>query len=166
MEKQFGWPMGPAYLIDVIGIDTVQHAQQVMADSFPERMAKIDQDAITVLFNHQRFGQKNGVGFYQYVTDKKGKIQKQRDPKIKDLLSKIGATGKQFTEQDIIMRMMIPMINEVVRCLDEHIIASPAEADIALVYGLGFPPFRGGAVCYLDNSVSKILSKWRKNMPL
>lgn len=49
------------------------------------------------------------------------------------------------------MRMMIPMINEVVRCLDEHIIASPAEADIALVYGLGFPPFRGGAVCYLDN---------------
>lgn len=151
MEKQFGWPMGPAYLIDVIGIDTVQHAQQVMADSFPERMAKIDQDAITVLFNHQRFGQKNGVGFYQYVTDKKGKIQKQRDPKIKDLLSKIGATGKQFTEQDIIMRMMIPMINEVVRCLDEHIIASPAEADIALVYGLGFPPFRGGAVCYLDN---------------
>jgi len=49
------------------------------------------------------------------------------------------------------MRMMIPMINEVVRCLDEHIIVSPAEADIALVYGLGFPPFRGGAVCYLDN---------------
>jgi len=98
MEKQFGWPMGPAYLIDVIGIDTVQQAQQVMADSFPERMAKIDQDAITVLFNHQRFGQKNGVGFYQYVSDKKGKIQKQRDPKIKDLLSKIGATGKQFTK--------------------------------------------------------------------
>ncbi|RXK33884.1 hypothetical protein BBD39_07160 [Arsenophonus endosymbiont of Bemisia tabaci Asia II 3] len=56
-----------------------------------------------------------------------------------------------MTEQDIIMRMMILMINDVVRCLDEHIIASPAEADIALVYGLGFPPFRGGAVCYLDN---------------
>lgn len=46
--------------------------------------------------------------------------------------------------------MMIPMINEVIRCLDEGIIASPAEADIALVYGLGFPPFRGGVFRYLD----------------
>lgn len=143
--------MGPAYLIDVIGIDTVQHAQQVMADSFPARMTKITQDAISVLFNHQRYGQKNGVGFYQYVTNKKEKIEKQPDPKISDLLGKVGASSKQFTEQDIIMRMMIPMINEVVRCLNEHIIASPAEADIALVYGLGFPPFRGGAICYIDN---------------
>lgn len=151
MERQFGWPMGPAYLIDVIGIDTVQHAQQVMADSFPDRMTKNDQDAIAVLFNHQRYGQKNGVGFYQYVSDKKGKIQKQRDPEINDLLGKFGTSSKHFTEQDIIMRMMIPMINEVVRCLDEDIIASPAEADIALVYGLGFPPFRGGAICYLDS---------------
>lgn len=151
MESQFGWPMGPAYLIDVIGIDTVQHAQQVMADSFPARLTKNEQDAIAVLFNHQRYGQKNGVGFYQYVTNKKGKIEKQRDPIINDLLGKFGASNKQFTEQDIIMRMMIPMINEVVRCLDEHIIASPAEADIALVYGLGFPPFRGGAICYLDS---------------
>ncbi len=47
--------------------------------------------------------------------------------------------------------MMIPMINEVVRCLEENIIATPAEADMALVYGLGFPPFRGGVFRYLDS---------------
>lgn len=46
--------------------------------------------------------------------------------------------------------MMIPMINEVARCLEEGIVASPAEADMALVYGLGFPPFHGGACRYLD----------------
>lgn len=46
--------------------------------------------------------------------------------------------------------MMIPMINEVVRCLEEGIIASPAEADMALVYGIGFPPFHGGVFRYLD----------------
>lgn len=84
MEKQFGWPMGPAYLIDIIGIDTVQHAQQVMADSFPERMAKIDQDAITVLFNHQRFGQKNGVGvFINTLAIKKEKYRNNAILKLK-----------------------------------------------------------------------------------
>ncbi|MGL6117729.1 3-hydroxyacyl-CoA dehydrogenase family protein, partial [Plesiomonas sp.] len=55
----------------------------------------------------------------------------------------------------IIARLMIPMINEVIRCLEEGIIASPAEADMALVYGLGFPPFRGGACRYLDSLGSR-----------
>ncbi|MEJ1266987.1 3-hydroxyacyl-CoA dehydrogenase family protein [Pantoea ananatis] len=54
-----------------------------------------------------------------------------------------------FSDEEILNRMMLPMLNEVVRCLEE-IIASPAEADMALVYGLGFPPFRGGAFRYLD----------------
>ena len=64
------------------------------------------------------------------------------------------------------MRMMIPMINEVVRCLEEQIIASPAEADIALVYGLGFPPFRGGALCYLDSLGLKNYVELAENMPI
>jgi 3-hydroxyacyl-CoA dehydrogenase/enoyl-CoA hydratase/3-hydroxybutyryl-CoA epimerase/enoyl-CoA isomerase len=57
----------------------------------------------------------------------------------------------EFDDQTIIERMMVPMINEVVLCLQENIIASPQEADMALVYGLGFPPFRGGVFRYLDS---------------
>ena len=56
-----------------------------------------------------------------------------------------------LSDEEIIDRMMIPMINEVVLCLQEGIIASPQEADMALVYGLGFPPFRGGVFRYLDS---------------
>ena len=151
MEQDFGWPMGPAYLLDVVGIDTAHHAQKVMAQGFPQRMAKHDTDAIDVLYQQQRFGQKTGAGFFNYHLDKKGKPQKAVDPQTATLLAPIAATPTSFDNATIIDRMMIPMINEVVRCLEENIIATPAEADMALVYGLGFPPFRGGVFRYLDH---------------
>ncbi|MCD9531029.1 fatty acid oxidation complex subunit alpha FadB [Photobacterium carnosum] len=151
MEQDFGWPMGPAYLLDVVGIDTAHHAQKVMAEGFPQRMAKHDADAIDVLYEQQRFGQKTGAGFFNYHLDKKGKPKKTIDPHTARLLAPIAVTSTSFSSTTIIDRMMIPMINEVVRCLEENIIATPAEADMALVYGLGFPPFKGGVFRYLDN---------------
>ncbi|MBF0692876.1 fatty acid oxidation complex subunit alpha FadB [Providencia alcalifaciens] len=150
MEKEFGWPMGPAYLLDVVGIDTAFHAEQVMAQGFPQRMQKVGKNAIDIMFEQQRFGQKNGKGFYQYEKDKKGKPKKIDDPQTDELLNVIRQSKRSFTKEEIIARMMAPMVNEVVRCLEEGIIQSPSDADIALVYGLGFPPFRGGVFCYLD----------------
>ncbi|WP_293795764.1 fatty acid oxidation complex subunit alpha FadB [uncultured Pantoea sp.] len=150
MEKQFGWPMGPAWLLDVVGIDTAHHAQQVMAQGFPSRMQKDYRDAIDVLFEAKRYGQKNGQGFYRWEQDKKGKAQKKADAAVDALLEPICQPKRVFSDDEIANRMMLPMLNEVVRCLEEKIIASPAEADMALVYGLGFPPFRGGAFRYMD----------------
>ncbi|PSW61190.1 fatty acid oxidation complex subunit alpha FadB [Photobacterium leiognathi subsp. mandapamensis] len=151
MEKQFGWPMGPAYLLDVVGIDTAHHAQTVMAEGFPERMGKNGKDAIDVMFEAQRFGQKNGIGFFSYSLDRKGKPKKSLSEDAHALLAPVSKPQTKFDSDAIIARMMIPMINEVVRCLEENIIATPAEADMALVYGLGFPPFRGGVFRYLDS---------------
>ncbi|MGF1751499.1 fatty acid oxidation complex subunit alpha FadB [Vibrio cionasavignyae] len=150
MERKFGWPMGPAYLLDVVGIDTAHHAQAVMAEGFPERMAKESRDSIDVLFEQQRFGQKNGSGFYTYTTDKRGRPKKTPSPDVASLLEAVSQPSQSFDDDTIIQRMMIPMINEVVLCLEQNIIASPQEADMALVYGLGFPPFRGGVFRYLD----------------
>lgn len=150
MEKVFGWPMGPAYLLDVVGIDTAHHAQAVMAAGFPQRMQKDYRDAIDALFDAGRFGQKNGLGFWCYKEDSKGKPKKEEDPAVDALLADVSQARRDFNEEEIIARMMIPMVNEVVRCLEEGIIASPAEADMALVYGLGFPPFHGGAFRWLD----------------
>lgn len=151
MEKKFGWPMGPAYLLDVVGIDTAHHAQAVMAEGFPTRMAKEKRDAIDVLFEANKYGQKNGSGFYAYSVDKKGRPKKSFSEEILPLLESVSPTQQEFNDETIINRMMIPMINEVVLCLEEGIIASPQEADMALVYGLGFPPFRGGVFRYLDS---------------
>lgn len=154
MEKQFGWPMGPAYLLDVVGIDTAHHAQAVMAAGFPQRMQKDYRDAIDALFDASRYGQKNGKGFYSYKEDSKGKPRKEQDDATDGLLAEVSQPKRNFSDEEIIARMMIPMVNEVVRCLEEGVIAGPAEADMALVYGLGFPPFHGGAFRWLDTQGS------------
>ncbi len=150
MEKHFGWPMGPAYLLDVVGLDTAQHASKVMAQGFPKRMGNIRFDALDKLLANNALGQKNGNGFYTYSLDKKGKIKKSANPTSEQLIYPQG-DQQQIDAQDIIDRMMIPMLNEVCLCLEEGIIDTPAQADMALIYGLGFPPFRGGACRYLDH---------------
>lgn len=160
MEKQFGWPMGPAYLLDVVGIDTAHHAQAVMAAGFPQRMQKDYRDAIDALFDANRFGQKNGQGFWRYKEDSKGKPKKEEDAVVDGLLADVSQPKRDFTDDEIIARMMIPMINEVVRCLEEGIIASPAEADMALVYGLGFLRSTAARSAGWTRSAAPAISIW------
>lgn len=149
--ERFGWPMGPAYLQDVVGLDTCEHASRVMAEAFPDRMSPDFKSAAEILFEAGRLGQKNGLGFYQYVPDKKGRIQKVADEKVAALLvGNVDAT-KEMDDETIIDRLMVPMALELVRCLDEGIVASPAEADMALIMGVGFPMFRGGICRYIDS---------------
>ncbi|MBE9590570.1 fatty acid oxidation complex subunit alpha FadB [Moraxella sp. K127] len=149
MEK-FGMPMGPAYLLDVVGIDTGVHASAVMADAFPERMSPDYKTATTVMFENNRLGQKNGVGFYKYELDKKGKPKKSVDTTTYELLKAVQDGSSDFDEQEIIDRLMVAFCTETVRCLEDNIVASAGEADMAMLMGLGFPPFRGGACRYID----------------
>ena len=149
--QKFGWPMGPAYLMDVVGIDTGVHAAQVMAEGFPERMQYDFKDVSTVMFENERYGQKNGIGFYKYELDKKGKTKKVVDESTYELIKPHVADTKEFDADEIIARMMIPMCTETVRCLEDNIVGSAAEADMAMIYGIGFPPFRGGPLRYIDS---------------
>ncbi len=149
--EHWGWPMGPAYLLDVVGIDTGVHAEKVMADGFPTRMGKDFTSATDIMFDAKRYGQKNAKGFYDYVLDKKGKQKKVVSEEVYKLLESHVAPRKEFSSEEIIARMMTPMATELARCLEEGIVATAAEADMALIYGLGFPPFRGGVFRWLDS---------------
>ncbi len=144
----FGWPMGPANLLDVVGLDTAMHASAVMASAFPDRMLNAKDTPLAELFAAEMLGQKNGQGFYLYQPDAKGKVKPQANPEAKELL----ASGSQppMSDEDIIARVMIPMAFETLRCLQEGIVATATEADMALIYGLGFPPFRGGICHWMD----------------
>jgi 3-hydroxyacyl-CoA dehydrogenase/enoyl-CoA hydratase/3-hydroxybutyryl-CoA epimerase/enoyl-CoA isomerase len=149
--ERFGWPMGPAYLMDVVGIDTAHHARDVMAEGFPERMKEERKTAVDALYEANRFGQKNGQGFYVYETDKRGKPKKVVDASVQDVLAPIVYEQREVTDEDIINFMMIPLCLETVRCLEDGIVETAAEADMGLIYGIGFPPFRGGALRYIDS---------------
>jgi len=150
MEK-FGWPMGPAYLMDVVGIDTGVHCAGVMAEGFPDRMKHEFKDPTTVMYENKRYGQKNDVGFYKYEIDKKGKQKKVVDETTYELIKDVCGEAKEFDAEEIVARMMIPLCLETVRCLEDDIISSAADADMALIFGIGFPPFRGGALRYIDS---------------
>ena len=149
--ERFGWPMGPAYLMDVVGMDTGHHAEAVMAEGFPDRMTKTYKTAGDVMFEAERYGQKNGKGFYEYQLDKRGKPKKIVSEETYSLLADVTAERREFDKEEIIARMMVPMATELARCLDEGVVSSAAEADMALIYGVGFPPFRGGIFRWIDN---------------
>ena len=147
----FGWPMGPAHLCDVVGIDTGVHAGAVMAEGFPERMGKDYTTALEVLLENNRLGEKNNIGFYRYEKDKRGRPQKVVDEELLTLLKPIVNEPREFSEEEIIDRLMIPFCFEAVRCLEEEIGSCAEDIDMALLYGLGFPLHRGGALRYMDN---------------
>ena len=151
MEK-FGWPMGPAFLLDVVGIDTAFHAGGVMAEGFPDRMSQDVQTIISKMFEQEWFGQKNEKGFYIHTKDKKGKPKKEANPEIDDFLRYLEVgSGEGISDEDIIDRMMLPMLMESSRCLEDEIVQTPVEVDMGVIYGLGFPPFRGGSFRVADS---------------
>ncbi len=150
MEK-FGWPMGPAYLLDVVGIDTAHHASEVMAVGYPDRMSKEYKSATDAMYVHERYGQKNYLGFYKYELDKKGKLKKLVDENAIQILQSIQSGSIEISDEEIIDRLMIPMCMETVRCVEDGIVDYPLDADMGLILGIAFPSFRGGALRYIDD---------------
>lgn len=148
--EAFGWPMGPAYLLDVVGMDTAVHAQEVMAQGFPARMRYDFKSAMDMLFAAGELGQKTGSGFYRYERGANGRAQKLVDDSIVQRVQALQTQRREFSDQDIIDRLMVAMCLETVRCVEDGIVESPIEADMGLILGLGFPKFRGGALRYID----------------
>ena len=168
--ERFGWPMGPAYLLDVVGMDTAKHAGEVMAEGYPDRMKNSEKTIIDVMFDEKRYGQKTDKGFYQYQLDKKGKKVKSADAAVAELIKQVQKAPRDFSDDEIIERMMVPLCIETVRCLEDKIVETAAEADMGLIFGIGFPPFRGGALRYMDSigiaEFCKLADKYAELGPL
>jgi 3-hydroxyacyl-CoA dehydrogenase / enoyl-CoA hydratase / 3-hydroxybutyryl-CoA epimerase / enoyl-CoA isomerase len=149
--ESFGWPMGPAYLIDVIGMDILQHVVEIVSAGFAPRMDVPFKTAVQILLSEGRLGQKNGHGFYNYESDSKGRPRKDVDSETERLLAAGQPNGKtRIEEEEIVARMMLPLIIEAARCVEDGIVDSPGDMDMCLVLGLGLPRYLGGALKYAD----------------
>lgn len=149
--EAFGWPMGPAYLADVIGLDTMSHIIDIICAGYPQRMATTPLEPTKVMAGHKRFGQKSGVGFYRYETDPNGRRKKVQQPDSYQLLAPSQKNStRDFTDAEIVERMMLPMVLEAAVALEEGVVESPAALDTAMSLGLGFPKYAGGPLKYAD----------------
>jgi len=149
--EAFGWPMGPAYLQDVIGMDTSNHVLEIITAGYPERMAGPARHAVSLMVENGRLGQKSGRGFYRYEPDDKGRPTKLPDDGAHALLAALQPGGtRDFTDAEIVERLMLPMIVEAACCLEDGIAGSAAEIDMALVLGLGFPRHVAGPLAHAD----------------
>ncbi|SEL22865.1 3-hydroxyacyl-CoA dehydrogenase / enoyl-CoA hydratase / 3-hydroxybutyryl-CoA epimerase / enoyl-CoA isomerase [Roseateles sp. YR242] len=149
--EAFGWPMGPAWLQDVVGMDVGAHVGEVIAAGYPQRMQAVAGDPIRAMVAAGRYGQKNGRGFYRYTRDEAGKPQKSVDPEARALVATLQADGPVALDADtIIERLMLPMIVEAAHALEDGVVATAAELDMALLLGLGFPAHAGGVLKYAD----------------
>ncbi|KAB8312289.1 fatty acid oxidation complex subunit alpha FadJ [Erwinia endophytica] len=141
----FGFPVGPIQLLDEIGIDIGAHIMPVLEKAWGARFSA--PEAFNAVLNDNRKGKKNGRGFYLYDRKKTGR-KKSVDTRIYRLLN-ITPT-RHLGSDNIIQRCVMMMLNEAARTLDEGVISSAREGDIAAVFGMGFPPFLGGPFRYMD----------------
>jgi 3-hydroxyacyl-CoA dehydrogenase/enoyl-CoA hydratase/3-hydroxybutyryl-CoA epimerase/enoyl-CoA isomerase len=149
--EDFGWPMGPAYLEDVIGMDTGAHVNDVISAGYPTRMPPLEQDALRLMAELGRLGQKTGLGFYRYEVDPQGKPRRSAADDTHRLLAKLQKDGpREFAFAEIVDRMMVPMVVEASHALEEGVVATAAELDTAMLLGLGFPAYAGGPLQYAD----------------
>jgi len=134
--RGYGFPVGPFQLLDEVGIDVGEKVSHVLHDAFGERMTP--PGTMAALVKEGRLGRKAKKGFYRY--DVKGKPV---DTSVYAALPG-GATRVRFPEEELRERPVILFLNEAIRCLEERILRSTRDGDVGAVYGLGFPPFRGG----------------------
>jgi len=146
----WGFPVGPMTLLDEVGMDVGAHVGKVLFEAFGERMTP--PAGMEKLVADGRKGRKNKKGLYLY--DEKG--NRVRDKKTRgvdaSVYSTLGITpNAKVAPEEIQMRLVLAFVNEALRCLGEGILRSPRDGDIGAIFGLGFPPFRGGPFRYVDS---------------
>jgi len=144
--KQFGMPMGPLELFDVVGLDVAVHAGRTMSEAFPDRV--VQSPLLDSLVEAGRLGKKTGHGFYSY-RNKRGRAEK--DPEVVPLIEKHRHRQAPFDEATTLDRLFLPMLVEATRVLEEKLVRSPGDVDLGLIYGIGFPPFHGGLLFWADS---------------
>lgn len=167
--EKFGMPMGPFALVDVVGIDVGAKVAISLEKAYGERM-KVPEMLDFLYHDHQDLlGKKSGKGFYVHQSNNKNKVNPRIYSLILELNEKYKFPQSSLSEQEIINRFMLQMINESAKTIEEKVITNPRYLDMAMIMGAGFPAFRGGVLKYADdwglNNVVEALQELNKKYP-
>jgi len=168
--KEFGFPVGPITLLDEVGLDVGAHVADDLQSFFEARFGKPDTTVLHEMVNAGFCGRKSGKGFFVYdegdVSPAEeifqkiarfarggGEAQKQINADALKIFKKhqMKESNGKHNVTEVQNRMSLRLINEAVLCLEEGILSCPRDGDIGAVFGLGFPPFRGGPFRYIDS---------------
>ncbi len=160
---RFGMPMGPITLYDTVGLDVATHAGTVMVEAFPDRV--VPSKILPAMLDADRKGKKNGRGFFDYVTDKKGRQKSKPSDEVEKILQ--SAIRNPQSDINLVDRLFLPMLLEATRLIEDNIVTDVRDVDLALIYGIGFPPFHGGLFCWADTlGAATITEKLKQYAPL
>ncbi|MBA3483242.1 MAG: multifunctional fatty acid oxidation complex subunit alpha, partial [Pirellulales bacterium] len=152
----FGMPMGPIALYDTVGLDVAMHAGGVMAAAFPDRV--VPSTILPAMVEAGRIGKKVGRGFFDYG-GKRGDHGKE-SAETEAIVAANRRGERKFSAEEITDRLLLPMLLEATRVLEDGVAANVRDVDLALIYGIGFPPFRGGLFFWADTlGAAAILEK-------
>lgn len=159
LTKAAGFPVGTATLVDEVGLDVAAHVGENLGKALGERVKGGDIEALKALVASGHLGRKSGKGLFVYSSDRtvskeaEGIIAKYALKPIPELL----------TDEDIPQRLVVRFVNEAVMCLQDGILRSAQDGDIGAVFGLGFPPMRGGPFRYVDTvGAQKVVDTLRR----
>jgi 3-hydroxyacyl-CoA dehydrogenase/enoyl-CoA hydratase/3-hydroxybutyryl-CoA epimerase len=145
VAKEFGMPMGPLRLIDEVGIDVSGHAGAALHAALGERLTP--SPVLLALGATDRLGRKGGRGFYSY----EGGREKGIDETVYEALASALPAARPMVDEEIRERLVMAMINEAARLLEDGIVTAAEDVDLAMIMGTGFPPFRGGLLRFADS---------------
>jgi 3-hydroxyacyl-CoA dehydrogenase/enoyl-CoA hydratase/3-hydroxybutyryl-CoA epimerase len=159
---EFGMPMGPLELLDEVGFDIAAHAAVSLHQAYGARMTP--STVLEGMIREKRLGKKTGRGFYVHDAGDSKPGTKRAKPTIAFDLGRFVPAGSprapELTEAEIADRVLLAMLNEAARAIEEEVVAGPRELDLATVFGMGFPPFRGGLLRWADaRGASEITAK-------
>ncbi|MBY0551906.1 MAG: enoyl-CoA hydratase/isomerase family protein [Candidatus Obscuribacterales bacterium] len=146
--KNFGMPMGPLSLLDEVGLDIAGKVVHVMRDALGERFA--EPRLMRSIEELKLIGKKAGAGIYLYEDGKPAGL----NPQFAAILPEHKKRAERNYLQD---RLVLLMANEAVRCIEEKVVEGPSQLDLALIFGIGFPPFEGGILKYIDTAGAKVV---------
>jgi 3-hydroxyacyl-CoA dehydrogenase len=138
---EFGFAMGPFQMMDLAGLDIGWVKERSAGATIRDRLCEID-----------RRGQKTGAGYYDYDANRNASPSPVTEGIVREFAAASGRQQRQFTEAEIVERLIYPMINEGAKILEEGKAIRPSDIDVIWINGYNWPAYRGGPMHYADHT--------------